>query len=453
VILLGGADNFEKNVVNMEDIYQAAEDLQVEDIYDTFEICPMTEEEEMYEDIEALRAAISAPSPTPGAPPPLPSALPPSGKPPARPLPDQPSPYNKFTPGYPGPGGVKTTTPGYPGPGATTTYTTAGAPQGPKTTTPGYPGPRPTTPTTTTPGSGYPKPGLGHPPGAPPPSSGPRPWPPTTGSYRPPNAGAYSGPARPPPPSGPPPPTSTGGYKRPPTTSGYPRPPQGSKTPPGPPPANAKVYGAGAPPAKTPDNPDQMTAPRRSNKPQPTADGKFYCGVCREEILGHQGIVTYQDNIWHSYCFKCFGCSRPLRGVKFVRREHEVHCFDCYQKKFAPCCTICKGNVSSDDGMKLQDKIYHRKCFLCSGCSGELVGKKFAMQDNKPFCYDCYLERYSKRCNKCNEYVTGAYIDLGEVVYHEDCFKCSICKNMFEDGMMYRNAEGDYACTKCVNIR
>ena len=361
----------------------------------------------MYEDIDALRAAISAPSPTPGAPPPLPSAQPPSGKPPARPLPvpDQPtSPtYNKFTPGYPGP---KTTTPGYPGPGATTTYTTAGAPPGPKTTTPGYPGPTP--------------------------------------------------PARPPPPSGPPPPASTGAPPAGPSgqrPGGYPRPPQNTGAPSGPPPTNTKVYGTGAPPAKSPDNPDQMTAPRKSNKPQPTADGKFYCGVCQEEIMGHQGIVTYQDNIWHNYCFKCFGCSKPLRGVKFVRREHEVHCFDCYQKKFAPRCTICQGNVGNDDGMKLQDKIYHRKCFLCAGCNGELVGKKFAMQDNKPFCYDCYLQRYSKRCNKCNEYVTGAYVDLGEVVYHEDCFKCSICKGMFTDGMMYKNAEGEYACSKCVNIR
>jgi len=413
VILLGVAEQL------MEDIYQATEDLQVEDIYDTFEICPMTEEEEMYEDIEALRAAINAPT---SAPPPLPSTLPPSGKPPARPLPDQPSVYNKCTPGYPGP---KTTTPGYSGPGSTSSYSTAGAPPpGQKTATPGYPGPRPTPSTATS----YPKP-------------------PSTGGSR--------SPTSPPPPTGPPPP-NTGGYGAKPSwppaaggrAPGYSRPPQNT----GPPQASKNAYGTGAPPAKAPDNPDQMTAPRKSNKPQPKADGKFYCGVCQEEIVGHQGIVTYQDNIWHTYCFKCFGCSRPLRGVKFVRREHEVHCFDCYQKKFAPRCTICQGNVGGDEGMKLQDKVYHRKCFLCAGCNGDLVGKKFAMQDNKPFCYDCYLQRYSKRCNKCNEYITGAYVDLGEVAYHEDCFKCFICKGMFEDGMMYRNAEGDYACTKCVNI-
>ena len=203
-------------------------------------------------------------------------------------------------------------------------------------------------------------------------------------------------------------------------------------------------------PSKAVDRPDEMNK-RRTSKPQPSADGRFYCGVCREEIVGHQGIVTYQDNIWHTFCFKCFECKKPLRGVQFVRRENEVHCYECFKRKFTPRCSICNENIVGNDGMKLQDKVYHRKCFTCSVCNGELVGKKFTMQQKKPFCYDCYLKLYSKRCSKCNEYITGAYIDLGEVVYHEDCFKCSICKGMFTDGMMYKNSEGEFACSTCAS--
>ena len=326
----------------MADIYQSAEDLQVEDIYDTFTICPMTEEEEMYEDIDALRATLMSSPPV--APPPLPASQPPR-KPPSglnKPLPEAPSVYNKYTPGYPGP---------------------------------------------------------------------------KTGSTW-----------KPPPPSEPPP-----------TTIGQPPPPKW-------PPSAAKE----PPKPKAVDKPEDINK-RRSNKPQPTADGKFYCGVCREEIVGHQGIVTYQDKIWHTFCFKCFECKKPLRGVQFVHRENEVHCYECFLRKYAPRCSICNQNITGNDGMKLQDKAYHRKCFTCSACSAELVGKKFTMQEKKPFCYDCYLKIHSKKCSKCNEYITGAYVDLGEVAYHEDCFKCSICKGMFTDGMMYKNSEGEFACSTCAS--
>ena len=388
------------SITKMADIYQAAEDLKVEDIYDTFTICPMTEEEEMYEDIDALRAAINAPS-TPVAPPPIPTNQPPSKPPsgPSRPLPQAPSAYNKYTPGFPGP---KTTTPGYPGPSTSSTTNTTASSVGFKTTTPGYPGPSAAPPTTTT---------ARQSPAAPP----------NTSSWKP------------PPPSDPPSSTIASSQR------GLPKwPPSAAKNP-------------DPPKPKAVDRPENINN-RKSNKPQPATDGKFYCGVCREEIVVHQGIVTHQDNIWHSFCFKCFVCKKPLRGVQFVHREREVHCYECFLRNYAPRCNICNQNITGNDGMKLQGKAYHRKCFTCSACGGELAGKKFTMEERKPFCYDCYLKLYSKRCGMCNEYITGAYVDLGEVAYHEDCFKCSICKGMFTDGMMYKNSEGEFACSTCASV-
>ena len=393
------------------DIYQSAEDLQVEDIYDTFTICPMSEEEEMYEDIDALRAAINVSSP-PVAPPPVPAGLPPS-KPPSRPLPEAPSIYNKYTPGFSGPNAKPPSADIY----DTATDTSTSGAQGVKQTTPGYPGPRTAPPTTPAPQP-------------PPPSKPPsgvtanRQWPPPASNPAPSSLKEVE-----PPSAAPPTTTKQSSLPKWPPSAAKPEPPK----------------------PKAVDRPDDINK-RRTNKPQPAADGKFYCGVCRAEIAGHQGIVTYQENIWHTFCFKCFECKKPLRGVQFVRRENEVHCYDCFLSKYAPRCNICNQNITGNDGMKLQDKAYHRKCFTCSSCNGQLVGKKFTMQQQKPFCYDCYLKMFSKRCSKCNEYITGAYVDLGEVAYHEDCFKCSICKGMFTDGMMYKNSEGEFACSTCASV-
>ena len=349
----------------------------------------------MYEDIEALREALRMPGTASAAPPPLPASLPPS-KPPMgnRSLPEAPSIYNKYTPGFPGPKATKSD--------VIDIYDSGSM---------------------ATPGSN---------------TATPKPPPPNTAT------------PKPPPPSTAPPTSTTANANK----TSLPKWPPSSNTnknslPKWPPSCNAPA--PQPPKPKAVDNPDDVSE-RRSNKPQPAADGKFYCGVCREEIVGHQGIVTYQDNIWHTYCFKCFECKRPLRGVQFVRREKEVHCYDCFLRKYAPRCSVCNKNITENDGMKLQDKAYHRKCFTCSACNGELVGKKFTLQDKKPFCYDCYLKFYSKKCSKCNEYITGAYVDLGEIAYHEDCFKCSICKGMFTDGMMYKNSEGEFACSTCASV-
>ena len=385
----------------MDDIYQSAEDFKVEDIYDTFTICPMSEEEEMYEDIDALRAAINIPS-TPVAPPPVPAGLPPSKPPPmsSRPLPEAPSIYNKYTPGFPGPNAKP------PEPPAADIYDTASDTSSAVKTVETVRQPPPVS-----------RPPCGVPVNRPPPVSKPAQPPLVLKDVEPPSAAA--------------PPTTT-------KQSSLPKwPPSAAKPEP--------------PKPKVVDRPDDVNK-RRTNKPQPAADGKFYCGVCRGEIVSHQGIVTYQDKIWHTFCFKCFECKKPLRGVQFVHRENEVHCYECFLRKYAPRCNICNQNITGNDGMKLQNKAYHRKCFTCSSCNGELVGKKFAMQQQKPFCYDCYLKKFSKRCSKCNEYITGAYVDLGEVAYHEDCFKCSICKGMFTDGMMYKNSEGEFACSTCAGV-
>ena len=238
------------NTVCAMDIYQSAEDLQVEDIYDTFTICPMSEEEEMYEDIDAPRAAINVSSP-PVAPPPVPAGLPPS-KPPSRLLPEAPSIYNKYTPGFSGPNAKTTSADIY----DTATDTSTSGAQGVKQTTPGYPGPR-TAPATT--------PAPQPPPPSKPPSgvTANRQWPPPASNPAPTSLKEVE-----PPSAAPPTTTKQSSLPKWPPSTAKPEPPK----------------------PKAVDRPDDINK-RRTNKPQPAADGKFYCGVCRAEIAGHQGTV------------------------------------------------------------------------------------------------------------------------------------------------------------------
>ena len=41
---------------------------------------------------------------------------------------------------------------------------------------------------------------------------------------------------------------------------------------------------------------------------------------------------------------------------------------------------------------------------------------------------------------------------ISEFAFHKYCFKCSICKGMFSDGMMYKNSERENACSIRVSV-
>ena len=70
--------------------------------------------------------------------------------------------------------------------------------------------------------------------------------------------------------------------------------------------------------------------------------------------------------------------------------------------------------VIAKGGVKFGGVSYHRQCFVCNGCKAVLAGAKFATQDGRPFCPDCYMLKYAKRCHHCKNPIAGNHLFLHE---------------------------------------
>lgn len=58
-------------------------------------------------------------------------------------------------------------------------------------------------------------------------------------------------------------------------------------------------------------------------------------------------------------------------------------------------------------GVTYKDEVWHKECFLCSGCSSPLAGQPFTSQGETPYCIRCFSSLYAKKCAGCNTAITG----------------------------------------------
>ena len=54
------------------------------------------------------------------------------------------------------------------------------------------------------------------------------------------------------------------------------------------------------------------------------------CGKCGEALSRTQPAVRAMDKLFHSNCFCCMSCHRPLQGMQFYDRDGAPQCEDCY---------------------------------------------------------------------------------------------------------------------------
>lgn len=58
-------------------------------------------------------------------------------------------------------------------------------------------------------------------------------------------------------------------------------------------------------------------------------------------------------------------------------------------------------------GVTYKDEVWHKECFLCTGCKAPLAGQPFTSQGDSPYCVKCFSSLYAKKCAGCNAAITG----------------------------------------------
>ncbi|XP_018598752.1 four and a half LIM domains protein 1-like [Scleropages formosus] len=202
-----------------------------------------------------------------------------------------------------------------------------------------------------------------------------------------------------------------------------------------------------------------------ANEPFSTKDDKIMCGKCsaREDsprcygcykpILPGSQNVEYKNNVWHEDCFTCYQCKLPIRSQSFMTKGEDIYCAACHEKKFAKVCVHCKQAITSG-GVSYQEQPWHSKCFVCYSCQKPLAGSSFTSHEEHVYCVDCYKSCVAKKCRGCQNPITGFGKGTNVVNYegqswHDYCFNCKKCSLSLSNKPFVEN-KGDIFCPDCA---
>jgi hypothetical protein len=182
-------------------------------------------------------------------------------------------------------------------------------------------------------------------------------------------------------------------------------------------------------------------------------DEKFAprCDGCSHVFKAGMRKFEYRGKQWHEECFTCAECQQPIGSKSFIPRDQQVICVPCYEEKFAQRCTECK-EVIRRGGVTYKGEPWHKECFVCNYCHKQLAGIKFISKDDQPYCAECYGELFAKKCNKCTKPITGIggckFISFEDRHWHSECFNCSKC-NVNLVGKGFLTTDDLITCPEC----
>lgn len=109
------------------------------------------------------------------------------------------------------------------------------------------------------------------------------------------------------------------------------------------------------------------------------------------------------------------------------------------------CGKPCKG-----EALRVQNKHFHIKCFVCKVCGCELAQGGFFVRQGEYICTLDYQRMYGTRCFSCQDFIEGEVVSALGKTYHPRCFVCASCKQPFPAGDRVTFNGKECICQTCT---
>ncbi|VDD74872.1 unnamed protein product [Mesocestoides corti] len=149
--------------------------------------------------------------------------------------------------------------------------------------------------------------------------------------------------------------------------------------------------------------------------------------------------------------FQCSNCEKSLVGQRYILNSEKPYCIDCYDANFTNSCAACgKRITSASKDLSFQDRHWHEACFVCTECKSSLADRPFATKDDAIFCPDCFDEKFAARCDGCGKTFKAAMrkYEYKGGAWHEECFLCAECHQPI-GAKSFIPRGGDIICVQC----
>ncbi|KAJ3131092.1 hypothetical protein HK101_004822, partial [Irineochytrium annulatum] len=191
-------------------------------------------------------------------------------------------------------------------------------------------------------------------------------------------------------------------------------------------------------------------------------DGKAYCerdyeieieencAGCKKPIYNDERPINALGRVWHENHLRCAGCQQPIRG-NFFEHKDVVYCAQDYARLVAPKCKGCEKAIQGETIVALEG-AWHKRCFVCTGCTRPFTDRSFYVLDNMPYCRLDYHRANNSLCGSCSEPIEGPCAEVVEIDkrFHPYCWCCGLCNEPLTD--VYYSYDGAVYCEDDIRV-
>jgi len=157
---------------------------------------------------------------------------------------------------------------------------------------------------------------------------------------------------------------------------------------------------------------------------------------------------------WHPQCFVCCTCEELLVDLIYFYHNGEVYCGRHYAQLLnIPRCFACDELIFVKEYTCAEGKAFHFRHFCCYECDIPLGGKQYIPKDDQPVCLECFQDKYGKKCHTCKLKIAAGDPRVGwkDLSWHvsPDCFCCFQCSKSLLGGKFMVKNEQPFCSKEC----
>ncbi|CAF1136286.1 unnamed protein product [Rotaria sordida] len=175
---------------------------------------------------------------------------------------------------------------------------------------------------------------------------------------------------------------------------------------------------------------------RGSARQLPLTQSPIPCRGCQKLIDSGSICVFAEragrTGLWHPECFTCKQCKEFLVNLIYFYKDGQLYCGRHHAELYKPRCTACDEIIFGDECTEAEGYSWHMDHFCCSNCKKRLGGERYVMRQTQPYCLNCFETMYAEYCDTCGERIETDQPQMAHESQHwhatDSCFFCYTCR-------------------------